>query len=120
MTNKRQLKKYVHYVCGDLAAEIILARRLFDGYDNDAVNNIIIEIAALQETTIANVSFDFDKVAKDFESRAAYHKALRAYNHTAYGKLVEDFHKGVGEIVKKMNEITPQQVRDTFKYSVEK
>ena len=44
MTNKRQLKKYIHNVCGDLASEILIACQLFDGYDEVAVEKVIIDI----------------------------------------------------------------------------
>ncbi len=115
MTNKRQLKKYVKYVCGDLAAEIIIARHIFDGYDNKAVEKLVLDIAQLQETTLANISFAFDKAKHDFASAAEYRKALTTYRHTAYKKLLDEFHNGVEAIVKEMNAITPQTVRDTFK-----
>lgn len=115
MTNKRQLKKYIHNVCGDLASEILIARQLFDGYDEVAVEKVIIDIAALQEDAIAKVSFAFDKAPSSFENEADYRKALKAYRRTAFAKLLVDFDYKVEEIVKQMNAITPQKVRDALK-----
>lgn len=115
MTNKRQLKKYVRYVCGDLAAEIIIASRLFDGYDRDTVNKIISDIASLQQTTLADMSFAFDRTSREFANRAEYRRALKAYHKAAYNRLFENFDNRVNEIVKEMNEATPQTVRDSFK-----
>lgn len=115
MTNKRQLKKYFRYVCGDLAAEIIVARDLFGGFDDEAVSKLIIEIADLQQGSLSRVNFSFDKSPKDFATKAEYNKALKAYHHTAYDKLLVEFDNSVEAIVKKMNEITPQEVRDAFK-----
>ena len=115
MTNKRQLKKYIHNTCGELAAELILASRIFDGYDQAAVDKIIIEIAALQNAALSNANFSFDKVAHDFENKAEYRKALCSYRRIAYAKLLDDFSTDIEALVKQMNEVTPQTVRDTFK-----
>ncbi len=61
MANKRNLKKAVKAVCGNIAGECIIARNLIPGIDADKMNKIVIDIADLQYQTIANVSFSFDK-----------------------------------------------------------
>lgn len=111
MANKRQLKKRISYVCGDLAADILFAARLFDGIDRGKVNEIVNEIAALQEDSRAKVSFSFDKSPRDFETRQAYRAARAAYNAAAFARLREEFSKRAMEIVKQMNEAVPADVR---------
>ena len=71
MATKRQLKKRICCVCGDLASDILLASHLFEGVDRKKVNEIVNEIAALQEDALAKATFSFDKAVKDFESPAA-------------------------------------------------
>lgn len=109
--NKRQLKKRVSYVCGDLAADIILASYACDSIKRETVNEILNKIATLQEETRAKVSFSFDKTEKDFETPAEYHKARTAYNKKAFEKLRKEFGEKAMAIVKEMNAAVPADVR---------
>ncbi len=72
MANKRNLKKAVKAVCGNIAGECIIARNLIPGIDADKMNKTVIDIADLQYQTIANVSFSFDKGKKAFENAHDY------------------------------------------------
>lgn len=115
MANKRQLKKHVQAVCGDLACQLLIAQQLFGGFDEKQVNNIVAEIALLQESVMSNCTFAFDKTEREFESRHAYNVARRDYNRKAYKKLAQEFNDGVLDIVKKMNAALPQDLKETFK-----
>lgn len=103
MANKRELKKLIKYVCGELAGECIVARDLIPGMDYDKMNDIIIMIAELQATALNRVNFVFDKTKKEFTSEKEYFAARQKYNATAYSTLRKDFNKKVDEIVKAMN-----------------
>lgn len=118
MANKRQLKKHVQAVCGELAAELLITRHMFDGFDEEKVSKIITEIAILQETTLANCSFAFDKACSDFESRHDFNKARNSYYHEAFHHLIDNFNKKVIEIVNHMNEAMPADVKKQFKTAV--
>ena len=109
MSNKRILKKRVRQACGDLAAEILIARHTVPGIDKAAVTKIISDIASLQCDTLANCSFSFDRTPADFETRQAYRKARAEYNHKAYEKIRNDFRDRVVEIVKEMNAALPKK-----------
>lgn len=111
MTNKRQLKKHVKYVCGELAAEILIARSLYDGFNDDAVSNIIAKIAELQVETLKNISFSFDKARRDYDNMHNYTKARAQYFGAAYNKLETTFNEKVSEIVKDMNAAMPASLR---------
>ncbi len=115
MTNKRQLKKNIRYVCGDIAAELLVARAMYPEFDDVRVNKIINDIADLQETSVQRVTFSFDKMPRDFENMGAYNKARSEYNRKAYKKLAEDFRKGVEAIVKEMNEALPASAKEANK-----
>lgn len=109
MANKRDLKKQIRLICGDLAAECSFAIEMINGIDKEKMVENIRKIATLQTETLAHVSFDFDKTPSDFENKAAYHKALYAYNDAAFKKLRDDFNAGVEAIVKDMNAALPKQ-----------
>jgi hypothetical protein len=115
MANKRQIKKHIRYVCGDLAAELLIARHVYEGFDDKKVNEIINDIASLQVDSIKNVTFDFDKARRSFEHEGAYRKARHTYFHQAYATLLADFNNSVTEIVRNMNEAMPQEVKDANK-----
>lgn len=107
MANKRQIKKRVQYVCGQMAAEILLAQMIVKGLEADAVNTIVCNIAALQSTTISHVGVAFDKVPRDFDNRSLYLKARRAYFRAAFRHLKEEFTANATELLKQMNAAVP-------------
>lgn len=115
MANKRELKKEIRYVCGDLAAECLLAKNFVKGVDKKAMNEIIAKIADLQVSALNNVTFSFDKLPHDFDSGYGYRKARAAYFKKAFASLRGKFYDKVNEIVKEMNAAVPQEVRDNNK-----
>lgn len=118
MANKRQLKKQIKCICGDLAGECIVARDLIPGIDFKSMNEIIYKIAELQSSALARVTFSFDKTPKDFDSVQEYHAASKKYYASAYSKLRDDFNNGVQEIVKEMNSQLPEEQKDANKKAV--
>lgn len=115
MANKRDLKKQVRYICGDLASECMLAADYVKGVDRTTMQKIVSEIARLQTATLANMSFAFDKVPSDFDNGATYTKERLAYNRKAFNALRAKFNSRVQEIVKDMNAALPQAVKDANK-----
>lgn len=112
MANKRTLKKEIKYVCGDLAAECLLAKNFVRGVDAKVMTEIITEIADLQVSALGHSTFSFDKFPRDFESGQAYRKARSFYFRKAYGSLRGKFYDKVNAIVKEMNAALPQEVKD--------
>lgn len=115
MANKRDLKKEIKYVCGDLAAECLLAKNFVKGVDGDVMKEIINKIADLQVSVLANTSFSFDKLPGDFENRQDYRKAREEYYKKAYTSLRSKFYDKVNALVKEMNAALPQEVKDNNK-----
>ncbi|MFH8143180.1 MAG: hypothetical protein K1V88_07135 [Muribaculaceae bacterium] len=115
MANKRELKKEIKYVCGDLAAECLLAKNFVKGVDAKAMTEIITRIADLQISALNKVTFSFDKLPADFETGAAYRKARKEYFKKAFASLREKFYDKVNAIVKEMNAALPQEVKDNNK-----
>lgn len=110
MSSKRDLKKHIRYACGDTAAEILTAYEI-DNLDSKTVGDIIGKIARLQTSSLANVSFSFDKTTRDFDSKKEYNKARRAYSKEAYTKLQNQFMTGLEEIVKDMNATLTDEIK---------
>lgn len=115
MANKRILKKQIHYICGDLAAECIMAREIVPGIDAQKMNEVICRIAALQEQTLAKISFAFDKTPAEFESGKLYNKAREEYNAKAFRTLTAEFNNAVKEIVHEMNQALPESQKQINK-----
>ncbi len=115
MANKRNLKKVIRIVCGDIASECILARHFVPDIDPAKMTDIVVEVADLQCKTLENVSFSFDKNPGSFDNIHDYRKARKAYFKKGYGKLRADFDAAVVEIVNKMNAALPDKQKELNK-----
>lgn len=115
MANKRILKKQIKYACGDLAAECIIAINFVDGIDVNKMQDVVFEIAELQTNTLKRVSFIYDKIISDYESKHDYAIARSKYFKQAYTTLRKDFDQKVREIVKSMNTLLPQAQKEANK-----
>lgn len=113
MSNRRELKKYVKTVCGELSGACIEMYIMFpDQVKREDVEALVCEAAGLQVETIAKLNIVFDKSRK--ADPEGYTKARRVYFREAFAALVRDFNTRVSEIVKKMNELLPEGARAAF------
>lgn len=117
MKNRRSLKKYVHLVCGALAAGVLETSYEYNCIDKKDVNEILGEIAHLQAGTLSLLSLSYDKSRK--EDPAAYRKGRREYFHKSITALMNSFDSKVKEIIAKINSKIPAEVRDSLKASVQ-
>ncbi|MDE6109218.1 MAG: hypothetical protein K2F72_02900 [Muribaculaceae bacterium] len=115
MANKRNVKKEIRNICGAMAAELLSAAACIEGFDEARVNELVGRIAALQVNGLSHCTFAFDKTPADFASPRAFNAARRAYNRAAFNKLAEDTRAEVNAILKEMNSMLPQSVRDAVK-----
>ena len=99
MANKRNLKKAIRFACGDMAGECIFAENTIEGTDVAAWDQIILDIALLQEEAVNRVSVSFDKVPRDFENKKDYNKARRTYFKAVEKALAEYMHTETEQIV---------------------
>ena len=118
MANKRILKKQIKYACGDLAGECILAMNFVEGIDVKGMQDIVIEIATLQTSSLQRVTFSYDKTKVDFDSQHDYEVAKTKYFKQAYNTLRADFDEKVQDIVKSMNALLPQAQKEANKASL--
>lgn len=105
--NRRLLKKEIHRICGALAGECVLAKIAVPGADGEKLNDIICQLAGLQESALRLVSVDFPRTPGSFASRKEYAGARRAYYKASYARLREHFNARVQEILGQMNAAVP-------------
>lgn len=105
MQSKRDLKKQIRYICSEVVAECLLLGEVCPDDQLDEVNRLIVDIAILQEDTIAKMSIDFDKAAKEFPSRKDYNKARNAYYRKAFTTLTKQFNEVLSDCVHRMNKV---------------
>lgn len=109
MANKRNLKKQIHYICGDIAGESLLAKHIIPGINAEAMTEVIVKVAELQATALRRVNIAFDKTPKDFDNKSQYNAAKAKYYHQAYAKLSEAFNNQILSVVKDMNAAMPKK-----------
>ncbi|MDE6323203.1 MAG: hypothetical protein K2L46_05055 [Paramuribaculum sp.] len=118
MASKRDIKKRIHFVCGELAMNCIFAIDFIDSIDREKMDDIIMEIASLQRNSIKRLSFSFDRNASDFASGAEYRKSLNEYKKLAIKSLSNEFNQKIAEIVKKMNSLLSAEQREINKQAI--
>ena len=121
MANKRNFKKMVRCVCGEIAGQCIYTKNFIDGIDGDKMDDIICDVAMLQVRTIDRVSVSFDRNMKSFSSNAReYRKAREIYFKKGYYGIKKEFMASLNEVVSRMNALIPQEVRDANKAAMKK
>ncbi len=105
MQSKRDLKKQIRYICGDLVGECLIIAEICPEEKLGEVNQLIVDIAVLQESTIAKTNFCYDKGPKDFDCARAYRKAKNAYFRRAFATLHKQFNATLADAVHRMNAI---------------
>ena len=108
MANKRQLKKAIKYACGEIAGECIVAANTLENTDVDQWDNIVINVALLQQEAVNRVSVDYDKTPSDFDNKKAYKKARRTYFKQVEKALADYMHTQTEKVVEAMNALTPK------------
>lgn len=115
MANKRDLKKQIRYICGDIAVDALMIRDFIKDADKEKLESLVVRIADLQQNTLRNATFAFDRTRRSFDSNYAYRKAAKAYYRQAYTKLREEFNKQIFAAVKTLNEAVPASQRELNK-----
>lgn len=105
MQSKRDLKKQIRFICGDLVGECLIISEVCPLDKRPDVEKLIIDLAILQESTIAKCTFNFDKSMKDFANAHDYNVARTKYFHEAFAKLHAQFNASLADCVHRMNEI---------------
>lgn len=105
MQSKRDLKKQIRYICGDLVGECLIIGEICPEEKIAEVNKLIIDLAILQEETIAKTNFCFDKTAKSFNSAYEYKQARSAYYREAFRTLHKQFNIALSDAIHRLNSL---------------
>lgn len=105
MQSKRDLKKQIRYICGDLVGECLLIGEICPEDKQNELGQLIVDLAVLQENTLSHCNFSYDKTSRDFATPAEYRRAKSAYYRSAYAALHQKFNARLSELVHKMNQI---------------
>ena len=109
MSSKRDLKKAIRYACGSMAGECIFAQEFFGQDKQEEWDNIIVDVAMLQQEAVNHLSVSFDKVPRDFENRHLYKKARRTYFKQVEKAIADYMHTETAKVVDKMNALMPKK-----------
>lgn len=106
--NKRELKKRIQNVCGELAAVVLFESEIGKQKDPEKVGKLIDKIAGLQVESLKNATFAYDKTQRQFENRGAYLKARSQYYQAGYNKLIDNFDAAVADIILEINTLAKE------------
>lgn len=109
MANKRRLKKNIHAICSDIATECAITATYIQGCDEKRLSEAIVKTAALQADSMERLSVSFEHTPSDYDNKAEYNKARRAYYRKAYKAFGESFQKEVTEILHELNSSLPKK-----------
>ena len=109
MASKRDLKKAIKRACGSIAGECLMAEYNIENAETEKWDNVIINIALLQEEAIKKMPAPFGKKTAEFENKKLYRKARRAHNKQAVKELTDYMHGQVENVVKEMNALLPSK-----------
>jgi hypothetical protein len=116
MASKRDLKKYIRFVCGDVAGECLVAECSIKSIDSDKMKEVIVKLANLQEDCLDKVNVSFDKNLKSFgNDKKEFVKARSAYYKACYNAVIEQLNNGIEDVVKDMNAILPEDQKEANK-----
>ena len=85
MASRRQLKKDISYVIGDLFTESLVLKELIPGTDKDAADKIIVDLLKIDNEFITRISHTEPGNAKQY-----------------YRTLIKDFQTGITGVVDRL------------------
>lgn len=88
MASRRNLKKDINYIIGDIFTECLLYKELVPGTDKEAADALIIDLL---------------RIDNDFNARISHTEPGKAKEY--YRTLVKDFQKEITEVIDKLTKL---------------
>ena len=88
MASRRNLKKDINYIIGDIFTECLLYKELVPGTDKEAADALIIDLL---------------RIDNDFNARISHTEPGKAKEY--YRTLVKDFQKQITEVIDKLTKL---------------
>lgn len=85
MASRRNLKKDINYVIGDIFTECLIYKELIPGTDAQAADELIVDLLRIDNDFTARISHTEPGKAKEY-----------------YRTLVKDFQKQISEVIDKL------------------
>ena len=88
MASRRNLKKDINYIIGDIFTECLIYKELVPGTDKEAADALIVDLLRIDNDFTARISHTEPGKAKDY-----------------YRALVKDFQKEITEVIDKLTKL---------------
>ena len=88
MASRRNLKKEISYVIGDLFTECLIYKELVPGTDKEAAEKLIVDLLRIDNEFITRISHTEPGKAKEY-----------------YRALIKDFQKEISEVIDKLTKL---------------
>ena len=88
MASRRNLKKDINYVIGDIFTECLIYKQLVPGTDAQAADELIVDLLRIDNDFTARISHTEPGKAKEY-----------------YRTLVKDFQKQISEVIDKLTKL---------------
>jgi hypothetical protein len=88
MASRRNLKKDINYVIGDIFTECLIYKELVPGTNAKAADELIVDLLRIDNDFIARISHTEPGKAKEY-----------------YRTLVKDFQKQMGDVIDKLTKL---------------
>lgn len=108
-TNKKDLKKYINRMGLEVAEGVLPAAVCAKIIAEDKAHEILNKLATIKTEALSRMNIAFDKTQKEFESEKKYRAARKAYFVQAYTKLLDDYEKGVENLLNEVNSAVPEK-----------
>ncbi len=88
MASRRDLKRDISYVIGDIFTECLIYKELVPGTDKDAAEKLIVDLLRIDNEFITRISHTEPGKAKEY-----------------YRALIKDFQKQISEVLDKLTKL---------------
>lgn len=88
MASRRDLKRDISYVIGDIFTECLIYKELVPGTNKDAAEKLIVDLLRIDNEFITRISHTEPGKAKDY-----------------YRALIKDFQKEISEVIDKLTKL---------------
>ncbi|MBR5935297.1 MAG: hypothetical protein IKZ89_04015 [Bacteroidaceae bacterium] len=88
MASRRNLKKDINYVIGDIFTECLIYKELVPGTDSQAADELIVDLLRIDNDFTARISHTEPGKAKEY-----------------YRTFVKDFQKQISEVIDKLTKL---------------
>lgn len=118
MANKREFKKALDFMGGELCENMMLTYVNEEKSDKKKISEAIGKILAATDSARKNANIFFDRGPKGYADRKAYSKEKRNFFKTLFDKIVTDYNEAISESLKIFNSALPESVKEEQKQSV--